>query len=100
MKGVPIIMAQHQTDRPDPAVESEAQAVDPIFGIEVHGLDPIPFEHRHGEPRELLWTWLGGNFNYVVLAAGAFTIFFGLTLLQSSAAASIGTALSRIVFRF
>ncbi len=93
-------MAQHQTDRPDPAVESEAQAVDPIFGIEVHGLDPIPFEHRHGEPRELLWTWLGGNFNYVVLAAGAFTILFGLNIWQAIAAAIIGSALGAIVFGF
>ncbi len=93
-------MAQHQKDRPDPAVESEAQAVDPIFGIEVHGLDPIPVEHRHGEPRELLWTWLGGNFNYVVLAAGAFTILFGLSIWQAIAAAIIGSALGAIVFGF
>ncbi len=91
-------MAQQQTDRPDHAVEIEAQAVDPIFGIEIHGLDPIPIEHRHGEPRELFWTWLGGNFNYVVLAAGAFTIIFGLNIWQALTAAAIGSVLGAIVF--
>lgn len=92
-------MTQQQTERSD-HIEGEAQAVDPIFGIEIHGLDPIPVEHRHGEPRELFWTWLGGNFNYVVLAAGAFTILFGLNIWQAIAAAIIGSILGAIVFGF
>lgn len=93
-------MAQHETDRPDLAVESQAEAVDPIFGIEIHGLDPIPVEHRHGEPRELFWTWLGGSFNYIALATGAFTILFGLNIWQAIAAALIGSVLGAIVFGF
>ncbi|HLJ35509.1 MAG TPA: cytosine permease [Ktedonobacteraceae bacterium] len=93
-------MARQETIRPDNAVESEAQAVDPIFGVEIHGLDPIPVEHRHGEPGELFWTWLGGNFNYVVLAAGAFTIIFGLNIWQAISAAIIGSVLGAIVFGF
>src|SRR5437763_7303874 len=88
-------MASHPTNPADVAVASEAQAVDPIFGIEVHGLDPIPAEHRHGTPGELFWTWLGGNFNYVVLATGAFTILFGLNIWQASAAAIVGSVLGR-----
>src|SRR5258708_22468154 len=89
-----------QTDGVNHEVESEAEAVDPIFGIEIHGLDPIPAEHRHGEPRELFWTWLGGNFNYVVLASGAFTILFGLNIWQAVAAAVIGSVIGAIVFGF
>ncbi len=89
-----------QTDGVNHAVESQAEAVDPIFGIEIHGLDPIPVEHRHGEPRELFWTWLGGNFNYVVLASGAFTILFGLNIWQAIAAAVIGSVIGALVFGF
>src|SRR3981081_57646 len=89
-----------QTDGVNHEIESEAEAVDPIFGIEIHGLDPIPAEHRHGEPRELFWTWLGGNFNYVVLASGAFTILFGLNIWQAVAAAVIGSVIGAIVFGF
>src|SRR3981081_4626538 len=58
----------------------DAREADPIFGIEVHGLDPIPPEHAHGHPSELFWTWMGGNFNYVVLTTAALTILFGLCL--------------------
>src|SRR5947209_16237507 len=91
-------MAKQQADKSDHALESAAEAVDPIFGIEIHGLDPIPAEHRHGQPKELFWTWLGGNFNYVVLAAGAFTIIFGLNIWQALSAAVLGSILGAIVF--
>jgi len=93
-------MAEHQSDQPDLTAQSEAQAADPIFGIEIHGLDPIPAEHRHGEPRELFWTWLGGSFNYIALATGAFTVLFGLSIWQAIGAAIIGSVLGAIVFGF
>jgi nucleobase:cation symporter-1, NCS1 family len=93
-------MAENQKDQSLSAVESEAQVVDPIFGVEIHGLDPIPAEHRHGAPRELFWTWLGGNFNYVALATGALTILFGLSIWQAIAAAIVGSILGAIVFGF
>lgn len=89
-----------QIDHHNLARENEIAAVDPLFGIEVHGLDPIPSEHRHGKPRELLWTWLGGNFNYVVLASGAFTILFGLSFWQAITAAIVGSVLGAVVFSF
>ena len=89
-----------QMDHHNLARKNESAVVDPIFGIEVHGLDPIPSEHRHGQPRELLWTWLGGNFNYVALAAGAFTILFGLSIWQAITAAIVGSVLGAIVFGF
>src|SRR5215510_11380951 len=83
-------LTMQQTDPHNLARENESAAVDPLFSIEVHGLDPIPSEHRHGQPGELLWTWLGGNFNYVTLASGTFTILFGLSGWQAITAAIVG----------
>src|SRR5260370_19912505 len=90
----------NETDGVNHAFEIQAEAVAPIFDIEVQGRDPIPVEHRHGEPRELFWSWLGGNFNYVVLASGAFTILFGLNIWQAIAAAVIGSVIGALVFGF
>ncbi len=78
-------------------VAVEAREADPIFGIEIHGLDPIPAEHAHGHPRELFWTWMGGNFNYVVLATAALTILFGLSLWQALAAVVVGSVAGAVV---
>jgi purine-cytosine permease-like protein len=75
----------------------DAREADRIFGIEVHGLDPIPPEHAHGHPRELFWTWMGGNFNYVVLTTAALTILFGLGLWQALAAVVVGGVAGSIV---
>jgi len=71
---------------------------DRVFSIEQHGLDPIPVEDRHGSPRELFWTWLGGAYNYVALAAGALPILFGLSLWQALLAVLIGNVLGAVVF--
>jgi NCS1 family nucleobase:cation symporter-1 len=93
-------MKHRPSDRPTLVVESRAQSVDPLFGIEIHGLDPIPLEHRHGKPGELFWTWLGGSFNYIALATGALTILFGLSIWQAIAASIIGSVLGAAVFGF
>jgi NCS1 family nucleobase:cation symporter-1 len=92
--------SQQQVDHHNLAGESEITAVDPIFGIEVHGLDPIPPEHRHGKPGELFWTWFGGNFNYLALTTGSLTILFGLSIWQAIAAGIVGSILGAIVFAF
>ena len=74
-----------------------AAEADPIFGIEIHGLDPIPAEHRHGEPRSLLWLWLGGGFNYITLVTGALAIIFGLSLVEAILAVVIGSVVGALV---
>ena len=68
----------------------DVNSADPIFGIEIHGLDPIPPKDAHGHPSELFWTWLGGNFNYIALTTAALTILFGLSLWQALLAVVIG----------
>src|ERR1700690_2392134 len=74
-----------------------ADEADPIFGIEIHGLDPIPTEHRHGRPRSLLWMWLGGGFNYITLVTGALAIIFGLNVVEAIIAVVIGSAVGALV---
>jgi NCS1 family nucleobase:cation symporter-1 len=80
------------------ATTSSETTSDKVFSIEQHGLEPIPAQHRHGQPRDLLWTWLGGAYNYVALAAGALPILFGLSLWQALLAVVIGNVLGAIVF--
>ena len=79
------------------SVSQDPREADPIWGIEIHGLDPIPAEHRHGHPRELFWTWMGGNFNYIILTTGALTILFGLGLWQALSVVAIGSVAGSIV---
>lgn len=69
-----------------------------VFAVEQHGLEPIPASERHGQPRDLLWTWLGGAYNYVALAAGALPILFGLSLGHALLAVVIGNLLGALVF--
>jgi nucleobase:cation symporter-1, NCS1 family len=78
-------------------VTADAREADPIFGIEIHGLDPIPAQDRHGHPQELFWTWMGGNFNYVILTTAALTILFGLSLWQAMLAVAVGVFAGSIV---
>ena len=75
----------------------EINSADPIFGIEIHGLDPIPPEDAHGHPSELFWTWLGGNFNYIVLTTAALTVLFGLSLWQALLAVVVGGVAGSVV---
>jgi nucleobase:cation symporter-1, NCS1 family len=79
------------------SVGSRAGPADAVLGFEVHGLEPIPQEHRHGHPRELFWTWLGGNFNYPIISAGALTIIFGLGIRQALAAALVGSLAGAVI---
>jgi nucleobase:cation symporter-1, NCS1 family len=74
-----------------------ADEADPIFGIEIHGLDPIPAEHRHGKPISLLWMWLGGGFNYITLVTGGLAIIFGLSLTEAIIAVIVGSAVGSLV---
>jgi NCS1 family nucleobase:cation symporter-1 len=68
------------------------------FQRERYGLEPIPASERRGTPGALFWTWLGGTFNYVALAAGALPILFGLSLRGALLAVVIGNTLGAIVF--
>jgi NCS1 family nucleobase:cation symporter-1 len=78
--------------------EVNVEGTDQVFSVEQHGLDPIPLNERRGTPRELFWTWLGGAYNYVALAAGALPILFGLSLGHALLAVLVGNVLGAVVF--
>jgi len=81
----------------DPTAHANAPDGD-IFSIEAHGIEPIPAGARYGEPRALFWTWLGGAYNYVAIAAGALPVLFGLALWQALLAVVVGNVLGAVVF--
>lgn len=81
-----------------PAAELELAQDSGVFHIEAHGINPIPTSARHGHPRALFWTWFGGAYNYVAIAAGALPVLFGLSLWQALLAVIVGNVLGAIVF--
>ena len=62
--------------------------------VEPGGVEVIPDSERHGNPRQLLWTWSSPNLEFATIAVGIIgPLFFGLTFWQTVAAIVLGTAL-------
>lgn len=53
-------------------------ASDEAFSIETHGVNTIPQEDRHGQPKELFFVWAAANTNYIYLILGSLVVSFGL----------------------
>src|SRR5579884_1356818 len=51
--------------------------------IEQRGIDLVPPEERHGQPRDLFFMWFGTNTNVFYIINGAIVISIGLNFLQS-----------------
>ncbi|HVB13925.1 MAG TPA: cytosine permease [Candidatus Dormibacteraeota bacterium] len=47
---------------------------DEFLRIELRGLDPVPFDRRHGRPRELFFIWAGALSDFFSLFAGALLV--------------------------
>jgi nucleobase:cation symporter-1, NCS1 family len=71
-------------------VTAVAPTTDQPFKIEQHGIDVIPDEERHGEPRDLFWVWAGSLFGIVDFVIGAVVISLGLTIWQAVTAIIVG----------
>jgi NCS1 family nucleobase:cation symporter-1 len=54
-----------------------------LASIELRGVQPVPEEERHGNPRGLFGMWWGGQFVYVSIVLGALPVIFGLSLVQA-----------------
>src|SRR6266702_929828 len=68
------------------------------YGIEVHGIEPIPAALRHGRPRSLFTLWFGANTQFATLSVGALTTAaFGLHLTAAIVATAAGTLISSAV---
>lgn len=75
-----------------------------IAAIEPGGVEAIPLDHRHGRPRDLLWTWSSPNLEFATIFVGALSVlYFGLDLpaailailLGNTAAAAFHAVLTR-----
>jgi nucleobase:cation symporter-1, NCS1 family len=66
---------------------------DQPWSIELHAIEPIPINDRHGSPIELFRLWIGANVNYLVLITGALAVVQGLSLWGSIAAIIVGNLL-------
>jgi purine-cytosine permease-like protein len=63
---------------------------DEVFQVEIHGIDPIPDEERHGGAKDLFWLWFGSNLTFTYVINGALAVSFGLSFWQATAAVVIG----------
>ena len=65
-----------------PNAEQTAASSDGFGQVERHGIDQVPLEERHGEPRELFWVWAASNVNYLYIVLGGLLAVFGLGIVQ------------------
>ena len=69
----------------------------PIFELELNGPNLIKDSERSGTARSLFWPWCGANVSLLALSYGAFFLGFGISFVQATYAAIIGTVLSFLV---
>lgn len=74
-----------------PASATPPGAADDRFGhVETRGIDRVPEDERHGDPRELFKVWAGANINYLSILVGGMLTLFGLGLWQALAVVLVG----------
>jgi len=76
---------------------SDASSQGKSFAIELRGLEHIPENERHGNPRELFGMWMGGQFTYISLVIGSIPVLLGLSWWQSFSAIIVGGLLGSIM---
>jgi len=67
---------------------------DRAWTIELHGIEPIPDEERHGSPFELFWVWFAANIGILGIVYGGILAISGLNLWQSILVALVAPAIS------
>jgi NCS1 nucleoside transporter family len=66
---------------------------DRVIAVEPGGVEFIPVADRHGQPRQLLWTWTSPNMEFATIGVGVLgVLYWGLTFWQTVLAIVIGTA--------
>src|SRR5215469_10611846 len=74
--------------------EASPPLTDRVWSIELHGIDAISDEERHGTPFELFWIWFAANIGILTVVYGAILASAGLNLWQSIFVTLVGSALS------
>jgi purine-cytosine permease-like protein len=72
----------------------EQSEADRAWAIELHGIDPIKDEERHGSPFEVFWIWFAGNIGILGVVYGGILAGAGLNLWQSIFVALIASGVS------
>ncbi|MEO8971268.1 MAG: cytosine permease [Ktedonobacteraceae bacterium] len=68
---------------------------DRTWSVEMHGIDPIDQQERHGKPLELFWIWFASNIGILGVIYGAFYLVgSGLNVWQGLVVGLIATAVS------
>ena len=62
--------------------------------LELNSINVISESQRTGKPSSLFWPWCGANVSLLALSYGAFFLGFGISFVQATFAAIIGTVLS------
>ena len=62
--------------------------------LELNGTNIIEESERKGSPRQLFWPWCGANVSLLALSYGTFFLGFGISFIQATFAALLGTVLS------
>ncbi len=62
------------------------------WAIELHGIEPIGDQERHGAPTELFWVWFAANIGILGIVYGGILTAAGLNVWQSLLVAVAGSA--------
>jgi nucleobase:cation symporter-1, NCS1 family len=84
------------------AQTSSTLVAEPVYGdrvvaVEEADIEPIPLPERHGNPRQLLWTWASPNLEFATVFVGVIgVLFFSLSFWQAALALAAGSALGAL----
>ena len=70
------------------------------FRVESNGINVIGDAERKGNPSQLFWPWFGANISVLGLSYGAFTLGFGISLMQAMVAGAFGVVFSFLLCGF
>jgi purine-cytosine permease-like protein len=68
--------------------------VDQVWANELHGIEPVEDEERHGRPFELFWVWFAANIGILGIVYGGMLVTYGLNLWQSLLVALLAPGIS------
>jgi nucleobase:cation symporter-1, NCS1 family len=71
---------------------NEQVSADQVWAVELHGIEPVSDQDRHGTPFELFWIWFAANIGILGIVYGAILRAAGLNLWQSALVAFTGSA--------
>ncbi|MEY9871494.1 NCS1 family nucleobase:cation symporter-1 [Streptacidiphilus sp. MAP12-33] len=84
----------------DPAGGPTPPADGPTASIEVHSIDWIPAEERHGRPAHLGAIWFVGNINLTAMATGVTALSIGAGLMWTLIATVLGSLFGTFFMAF